>query len=293
MDDLGFPNLQAFGASIVLKIMEGVTDYLANVVDTIAAHPGLQALLNYLDLDPAEALSSFSDIAEAAGNMASGDTWDSTEVGNQIAALTSHLNELRAASENAESSLGDLASAPIDLGSIFSGNLLGSFDLSNLGSIATAISSITGAIGSNSGGGSILSNLFGGLGSGALDSISGLISENGGVSNLLGGLFGTSGITDMLNNSDFLSPTITPVIDTSEVSLGIDSITDMFNNANVDQFAIDAGNSMLIREAAEGDAANSGGVSYNFTQINNSPEALSPIQIYRDTNNLFRGVINT
>jgi len=293
MDDLGFPNLQAFGASIVLKIMEGVTDYLAHVVDTIAAHPGLQALLNYLDLDPAEALSSFSDIADAAGNMASGDVWDSTSVGNQIASLTERLNELRDASENAESSLGDLSSAPIDLGSIFSGNILGSFDLSNLGSIATAISSITGAISSSNGGGSILSSILGGFGSGALEGISEFINENGGVSNLLGGILGSSGITDMLSSSDFLSPTITPVVDTSEVSLGINNIADMFNNANIDEFAIDAGNSMLIREAAEGDAANSGGVSYNFTQINNSPEALSPIQIYRDTNNLFRGVINT
>ena len=287
MDNLGFPNLQSFGASIVLKIMEGVTDYLANVVDTISAHPGLQALLQYLDLDPAEAMRNFSDIADAAGNMAYGDTWNSTSVGREISTLTSHLNDLREASENAESSLGDLTSTGIDLGSIFSGNILGSFDTSNLGSIADAISTIAGSIGSGSSG-SILGNILGGFGSGIFEGI----TENGGLSSLLGGLDLSSALGSLIPE-DITNPVITPVIDTSEFNLGLNNMESLWNSHSFDEFAIDAGNSMLLREAAEGDAATNGNVTYNFTQYNSSPEALSPIQIYRDTNNLFRAHVNS
>lgn len=91
---------------------------------------------------------------------------------------------------------------------------------------------------------------------------------------------------------DISSPVITPVIDDSEFNLGLDRMDGAWNSHRFDELAVDIGNSMLVREQAEGDAATNGDVTYNFTQINNSPEALSPIQIYRDTRNLIRARIN-
>lgn len=102
-----------------------------------------------------------------------------------------------------------------------------------------------------------------------------------------------SSVTNSIIPEDVLNPVITPDVDTSLVDTKFGYITDLFNNANVDQFAIDAGNSMLVREAAEGDASKNGNVTYKFTQINQSPKELPPIQIYRDTKNLLRGAINT
>ena len=62
-----------------------------------------------------------------------------------------------------------------------------------------------------------------------------------------------------------------------------------WNEKTYDQFAIDTGNSMLLREKADGDEVTNGNVSISYTQINQSPKELSPIEIYRDTKNLLRG----
>ena len=105
-------------------------------------------------------------------------------------------------------------------------------------------------------------------------------------SNFSTGLSLASSELDNMSN-----PVITPVVDDSQVRVGVSNIEDMFNNANISSFAIDAGRSILTSQDTEGDAATSGNVSVNFTQNNYSPEALSPTQIYRDTNNLIRGRI--
>lgn len=144
---------------------------------------------------------------------------------------------------------------------------------------------------------SIISSIGGILGLGDLGSLFGSAGESSGTSFLDG--FATSLTTTDLSLSmanlipdDVLNPVITPTVDTSGVSLGVNTITDLFKNANIDEFALDAGKSMLLREAAKGDAATNGNVVYEFTQINQSPKALSPIEIYKDTQNLFRGVVN-
>lgn len=97
----------------------------------------------------------------------------------------------------------------------------------------------------------------------------------------------TSELPEELEN-----PVITPVWDDTQLRADAQSTVDWWNNSKYDEFAIDANNSMLLREQTDGDASTDGNVTYNFTQYNTSPEALSPIQIYRDTRNLIRGRIN-
>lgn len=104
------------------------------------------------------------------------------------------------------------------------------------------------------------------------------------------------GLTNALNNNASLpdevsNPVITPVIDDTEFNVGVDGLVSTWNDKTYDQFAIDANTSMLLRERAEGDAATDGNVTYSYTQNIYSPEAPSPIQIYRDTNSLLRGTI--
>lgn len=88
---------------------------------------------------------------------------------------------------------------------------------------------------------------------------------------------------------DIKNPVITPVLDDTEFRQDATSMLEWWNGKTYDQFAIDAGNSMTLREQAEGDAATDGNVSISYTQINNSPKELSPIEVYRDTKNLLRG----
>jgi hypothetical protein len=89
------------------------------------------------------------------------------------------------------------------------------------------------------------------------------------------------------------TPTITPVLDLSEVQRGASSIGDIFGSQSITVSS--------TRSSAQ--SANSGfesnrdttdtttgttdnGAKYNFTQINNSPKALSTAEIYRQTKNL-------
>lgn len=167
------------------------------------------------------------------------------------------------------------------------------FGLSNGQSIGDMIRGYLGL----SDGESIISSIGGLLGLSDLGSLFGAAGESSGTS-FLGG-FATSLTTTDLSLSmaglipdDVLNPVITPTVDTSGVTLGVENIQDIFTKAKFDELAIDAGNSMLLREAAEGDASKNSNVTYAFTQINQSPKELPPIQIYRDTKNLFRASIN-
>lgn len=92
--------------------------------------------------------------------------------------------------------------------------------------------------------------------------------------------------------NDISNPVITPWIDDKEYNLGLDKMEATWNSHKFDEFAIDAGKTMTLREAGESGAESNGNITYNYTQINNSPKELSPIEIYRDTKNLIRGRIN-
>lgn len=91
-------------------------------------------------------------------------------------------------------------------------------------------------------------------------------------------------------------PTIRPVMDLSSVEAGFQSISKMFNERfalNTYEQAMATAGSFNGRVAAKVDPGriqNEGGSvgnSYQFVQNNYSPKALSRIEIYRDTRNLF------
>lgn len=185
------------------------------------------------------------------------------------------------------------------------------------GGLSGIISSI---FGDNAGeGGNVFSNLFGGgdpdtfttLGQdsgndwsagfssalsgdeSALSSISEMDFSNlDNVSNVDFSNFNMGLETANMQMDDLSSPVITPVIDDSEYNLGLNQMEDTWNSHHFDEFAIDAGNSMLLREQASGDATTDGTTSVAFYQYNYSPEERPAIQTYRDTNNLLRGAGN-
>lgn len=92
---------------------------------------------------------------------------------------------------------------------------------------------------------------------------------------------------------DELNPTITPVLDLSQVRKDALTIEDIFNMPSFNVSGTYDG----ARAAASGyeenrtatdssDTLSAGSESYWFTQINNSPKALPAAEIYRQTNNL-------
>lgn len=87
------------------------------------------------------------------------------------------------------------------------------------------------------------------------------------------------------------NPTITPVLDMSNVSAGAMRLNRMLaNNATFDLAeSVSRLYSQQTRRAMkdyESDKARASGATYSFTQINNSPKALSSVEIYRQTNNM-------
>ena len=119
-----------------------------------------------------------------------------------------------------------------------------------------------------------------------------------------GDAIGTTSVTAMGNAlsamADFLSvdidlaPTIRPVLDLSEVQSGIQSIGNMFSaTMGLDLSPMVARVSAATAHSSRADAnddksaAGATVVNNTFNQINNSPKALSRIEIYRQSNNLF------
>lgn len=99
-------------------------------------------------------------------------------------------------------------------------------------------------------------------------------------------------ITDDLFDTD---PVIRPVVDLSNVVDSVSEINRMFNDAidYVSGKAQDVASRMSTNRSGtnngegNGSKAVNGGNTYNFIQNNNSPKALSRIDIYRQTNNQF------
>ncbi len=87
------------------------------------------------------------------------------------------------------------------------------------------------------------------------------------------------------------NPVITPVVDLSNVRENVGVVNDLFNRSigagriNADSIVRSRNNTASQLNNLQNGQSVSGGIS--FTQINNSPKALSRIEIYRDTRNLF------
>lgn len=85
-----------------------------------------------------------------------------------------------------------------------------------------------------------------------------------------------------------INPTITPVVDLSNVKMGVDAIDSMMDGTSIDA-GVSLDNAKLIsaetsapKEQAVQSTKSEGGVT--FIQNNNSPRALSEADIYRNTN---------
>jgi hypothetical protein len=103
-------------------------------------------------------------------------------------------------------------------------------------------------------------------------------------------------ITDILGDDD-IQPTITPVMDLSNINSGVDYISKAFDDqiqlatynqaiAANDAFTNARQNSKSDKESNKSDKESVVN-NYNFVQNNTSPKALSRIEIYRQTKNQF------
>jgi hypothetical protein len=121
------------------------------------------------------------------------------------------------------------------------------------------------------------SKAAGEMGSAMVDSMSQTLS---GLSKLLG------------NDLSAFNPTITPVLDLSQVQKDAASLDELlalpaFDVSGAYANAKTASSSFESnRRSDDEDGQNGSGTSYTFNQTNNSPKALSPIEIYRQTDNL-------
>ena len=89
-----------------------------------------------------------------------------------------------------------------------------------------------------------------------------------------------------------LDPTITPIVDLTNVMDAADTINGLFNDAlsNIGVNVTKASTSMSARQQTNQsqniqNGEGSGDTNVTFIQNNNSPKALSRIDIYRDTRN--------
>lgn len=84
-----------------------------------------------------------------------------------------------------------------------------------------------------------------------------------------------------------MRPTITPILDLSQFKKDVPQISRALNSHNLDVAStFDDANVISLNADAELRGAQPGNVTnVNFTQVNNSPKALSDAEIYRQTNN--------
>ena len=103
------------------------------------------------------------------------------------------------------------------------------------------------------------------------------------------------GLNNQIDDILDLNPVITPMVDLTNVISAADTISSLFNSAlsatvtrtNAVSSSINTGRVQTgAEEIQNGDGST--GNTYNFVQNNNSPKALSRIEIYRDTKNLIK-----
>ena len=93
-------------------------------------------------------------------------------------------------------------------------------------------------------------------------------------------------ISEVVNTDIDMDPTIRPVLDLSNVSAGAARLNAMLSTNRA--LSISADNAMIASNLnTEGSLDGKPGTTYNFTQNNYSPKALSRVDIYRQTRNQF------
>lgn len=100
-----------------------------------------------------------------------------------------------------------------------------------------------------------------------------------------------SRISDTINGNMDFSPTITPVIDISNIESGSKQINSMFGDIGITpnlslskarSISVDTGSQNLVGQPSSANTQQ----EVTFIQHNTSPKALSPVEIYRNTKNL-------
>lgn len=98
-----------------------------------------------------------------------------------------------------------------------------------------------------------------------------------------------------IDESEFSEPVIRPMVDLTNVVSAADTISSLFaaamtttmNNTSVAGSGVNARVGNVVGEEFQNGEGSTGN-TYNFNQYNNSPKALSRIEIYRDTKNLMK-----
>lgn len=96
-----------------------------------------------------------------------------------------------------------------------------------------------------------------------------------------------SKIKDFVNGDMDVQPTIRPVLDLSDVQSGASKLNTMFSRNRALSVAGSMPNSSFDSANQNGADESASGATFNFTQNNYSPKALSRIDIYRQTKNQF------
>ena len=98
-----------------------------------------------------------------------------------------------------------------------------------------------------------------------------------------------TGLSDSVSDNLNLNPTITPVVDLTQAKIGFNQLAALSKNGTVNASASTQSASAISAQnafaALQQQGVASGTPTVTFTQINNSPVALSAATIYRQTNN--------
>lgn len=105
----------------------------------------------------------------------------------------------------------------------------------------------------------------------------------GGALNAMGETI--SKISDVIGDNVDVQPTITPVVDLTNLKNSVKGIDAMFSRNQA--MSISASMNRSKYEDGMGGTTSSSGNTYSFTQNNYSPKALSRVEIYRQTKNQF------
>ena len=108
------------------------------------------------------------------------------------------------------------------------------------------------------------------------------------MENMITSMMDTVNSIPSLTGMDALSPVITPVLDLTQVQAGADQMTAMINTAPVATVSAGQAASISASQAVQGGAIDTTAPDKSvikFEQNNYSPEALSPVEIYRQTKN--------
>lgn len=126
---------------------------------------------------------------------------------------------------------------------------------------------------------------------GGIDDMSGDVSkstQNLGKSALDGMKTAMQGLNDALDSDLNTNPTITPVLDLSDVEKNSRKMEDMFNASSIKAGIEGSYDSASKAMNSENNETQKKPTEYNFIQNNYSPKALSEIEIYRRTHNQLR-----